>query len=113
MLRSARLIAIGNNTLDNHNISFLAAIMIVSTSTRKSSKIGNNSELLKIYRYIFRRPRGPGGGERAVHGEFVLFLFLQAHRETEAHFNATGLPSQRNNLDLFRYRSATFYQGYY
>jgi hypothetical protein len=27
-----------------------------------------------------------------MHGEFLSLLFLQAHRETEAHFNATGMP---------------------
>jgi hypothetical protein len=32
-----------------------------------------------------------------MHGEFVRLLFLQAHRETEAHFTATGMPSQRTN----------------
>jgi len=38
--------------------------------------------------------------------------FLQAHRETcdktEAHFNATGMPSQPHNLDSFRFRRAAF-----
>jgi hypothetical protein len=29
-----------------------------------------------------------------MHGEFLRVLFLQAHRETTAHFIATGLPSQ-------------------
>jgi hypothetical protein len=31
-----------------------------------------------------------------MHGEFFRPLFLQAHRETEAHFTATATPSQRN-----------------
>jgi hypothetical protein len=31
-----------------------------------------------------------------MHGEFLRLLFLQAHRETTAHFHATGLPSQQN-----------------
>ena len=31
-----------------------------------------------------------------IHGEFLRLLFLQAHRETTAHFIATGLPSQQN-----------------
>ena len=31
-----------------------------------------------------------------MHGEFLRLLFLQAHRETTAHFNATGPPSQLN-----------------
>jgi len=29
-----------------------------------------------------------------MHGEFLRLLFLQAHRETTAHFIATGLPSK-------------------
>jgi hypothetical protein len=37
-----------------------------------------------------------------MHGEFLRLLFLQAHRETEAHFTATGMPSQRNQSDSFR-----------
>jgi hypothetical protein len=56
---------------DNHNISFLPAI--VSTSTR-------------------------------MHGEFLRLLFLQAHRETEAHFTDAGMPSQRNQSDSFRFK---------
>ena len=62
---------------DNHNISFLPAIM--STSTR-------------------------------VHGEFLRLLFLQAHRETEAHFTAAGMSSQRNQSDSFRFNRAAFYR---
>ena len=40
----------------------------------------------------------------------VLF-FLQAHRETEAHFTANGMPSQRNQSDSFRFNRAAFYQS--
>jgi hypothetical protein len=37
----------------------------------------------------------------SMHGEFLRLLFLKAHRETAAHFNATGLPSAvlRNKTD--------------
>jgi hypothetical protein len=45
-----------------------------------------------------------------MHGEFLRLLVPQANRETEAHFMANGLPSQRNNSDMFRYRRAAFYQ---
>jgi hypothetical protein len=38
-------------------------------------------------------------------------LFLQAHRETEAHFTATGMPLQRNQSDSFRFKRAAFYQS--
>jgi hypothetical protein len=42
----------------------------------------------------------------------LRFLFLQAHRETTAHFHATGLPSQQNRSDnAFRFKRAAFYMG--
>jgi hypothetical protein len=44
-------------------------------------------------------------------GEFLRLLFLQAHRETKAHFTAAGLPSQRNQSESFRFKRAAFYQG--
>ena len=47
-----------------------------------------------------------------MHGEFLRLLFLQAHRETTAHFLATGLPSQQNRSDnAFRFKRAAFYMG--
>jgi hypothetical protein len=46
-----------------------------------------------------------------VHGEFLHLFFLQAHRETEAHFTAAGMSSQRNQSDSFRFRRAAFYQS--
>jgi hypothetical protein len=47
-----------------------------------------------------------------MHGEFSRLLFLQAHRETSAHFHATGLPSQQNRSDnAFRFKRAAFYMG--
>jgi hypothetical protein len=46
-----------------------------------------------------------------MHGEFLRLLFLQAHRETEAHFTATGMRSQRNQSDSFRFRRAAFYRS--
>jgi hypothetical protein len=42
---------------------------------------------------------------------FLHLLFLQAHRETEAHFTAAGMPSQRNQPESFRFKSEAFYQG--
>jgi hypothetical protein len=41
-----------------------------------------------------------------MHGEFLRLLFLQAHRETEAHFTAPGMPSQRNQSESFRVKRA-------
>jgi hypothetical protein len=58
----------------------------------------------------------PAGGRTStrtstrMHGEFLRLLFLQAHRETEAHFNATGMPSQGNQSDSFRYKRAAFFR---
>ena len=46
-----------------------------------------------------------GGG-----GEFLRLLFLQAHRETTAHFTAIGMPAQQHS-DSFRHRRAAFYNG--
>ena len=45
-----------------------------------------------------------------MHGEFLRLLFLQAHRETTAHFTALGLPAQQH-CDSFRYRRAAFYNA--
>ena len=45
-----------------------------------------------------------------MHGEFLSLLFLQAHRDTEAHFNA-GMSSQSNQSDSFRFQRAAFYQS--
>jgi hypothetical protein len=46
-----------------------------------------------------------------MHGEFLRLLFVQAHRETEAHFTAAGMSSQRNQSESFRFKRAAFYQG--
>ncbi len=46
-----------------------------------------------------------------MHGELLRLLFLQAHRETEAHFTAAGMSSQRNQSDSFRFKRAAFYNG--
>jgi len=46
-----------------------------------------------------------------MHCEFLRLLFLQAHWETEAHFTATGMPSQRNQSDSFCIKRAAFYQS--
>jgi hypothetical protein len=50
-----------------------------------------------------------------MYGEFFRLLFLQARRETTAHFNATGLPPKQNISDnafwFKRERSESFYMG--
>jgi hypothetical protein len=39
-----------------------------------------------------------------MHGEFLRLLFLQAHRETTAHFTALGMPAQQH---CHSFRSST------
>jgi hypothetical protein len=46
-----------------------------------------------------------------MHGEFLRLLFLQAHRETEAHFTAAGMSSQTNNSEALRFKRAACYNG--
>jgi hypothetical protein len=46
-----------------------------------------------------------------MHGELLRLLFLQAHRETKAHFTAAGMSSQRNQSDSFHFKRAAFYQS--
>jgi hypothetical protein len=46
-----------------------------------------------------------------MHGKCLRLLFPQAHRETEAHFTATGMPSQRDQSDSFRFKRAAFYKS--
>ncbi len=46
-----------------------------------------------------------------MHGEFLRLLFLQAHRETEAHFTAAGMSSQTNNSEALRFKRTAFYNG--
>jgi hypothetical protein len=47
----------------------------------------------------------------SMHGEFLRLLFLQAHRETEAHFTAAGMSSQTNNSEALRFKRVAFYNG--
>jgi hypothetical protein len=46
-----------------------------------------------------------------MQGAFLRLLFLQAHRETDAHFTATGTPSQQNSSESFRFKRAAFFQS--
>ena len=63
----------------------------------------DNQNLSFLPAIVSTRPR--------MHGEFFRRLFLQAHRETEAHFTAAGMSSQRNQSDSFRFKRAAFYQS--
>jgi hypothetical protein len=65
--------------------------------------IGNNQNISFLPAIVSTSTR--------MHGEFLRLVFLQAHRETEAHFIATGMPSQRNQSDSFRFKRAAFYQS--
>ena len=40
-----------------------------------------------------------------MHGEFLRLLFLQAHRETEAHFTAAGMSSHRIQIGLVPFQA--------
>jgi hypothetical protein len=44
-----------------------------------------------------------------MHGEFLRLLFLQDHRETEAHFTAAGMSSQTNNSEALLFKRTAFY----
>ncbi len=43
-----------------------------------------------------------------IHSEFVRLLFLQAHRETDRFFAASGVQLPQTNRGLFHYRRAAF-----
>ena len=69
----------------------------------KLTAIGNNQNISFLPAFVLTSTR--------MHGEFVRLFFLQAHRETEAHFTAAGMSSQRNQSDSFRFKRAAFYQS--
>jgi hypothetical protein len=45
-----------------------------------------------------------------LHSEFVRLLFLQAHRETDRFFAASGVQSAQSDRDQFNFRRAAFSQ---
>jgi hypothetical protein len=49
-----------------------------------------------------RRVDEPRDGHKELRETSILY---------EAHFNATGMPSQRNQSDSFRFKRAAFYQS--
>ena len=61
-----------------------------------------NSRVRVYYRYALLLL-----GLEDSHGEFLRLLFLQAHRETAAHFTAIGMPAQQH----CDFRRAAFYNG--
>jgi hypothetical protein len=44
-----------------------------------------------------------------LHCELVRILFLQAHRETDRFFAASGVEHAQHHQDQFRFRRAAFY----
>ena len=46
-----------------------------------------------------------------LHSEFVRLLFLQAHRETDRFFAASGVQSAHSTSEYFHYRRAAFLSG--
>ena len=55
---------------------------------------GTEKFFFNIYVSIFQKKEKHF--DKSLHGEFWRLLLLQARRETEAHFTAAGVPSQRN-----------------
>ena len=45
-----------------------------------------------------------------LHSEFVRLLFLQAHRETDRFFAASGVQSSHSTSDQFHFRRSAFTQ---
>ena len=81
--------------------------LCVLLRSAKLTAIGNNP--LTIRKFLFSPPIV--STSTRMHGEFLRLLVLQAHRETEAHFTATGMSSQHNQSDSFRLKRAAFYQS--
>jgi hypothetical protein len=50
-------------------------------------------------------------GTVVINNNPLRLLFLQAHRETEAHLTAAGMSLQHNHSDSFRLKRAAFYQS--
>jgi hypothetical protein len=46
-----------------------------------------------------------------LHSEFVRLLFLQAHRETDRFFAASGVQPAQSDRDQFHFRRAVFSSG--
>jgi hypothetical protein len=46
-----------------------------------------------------------------LHSELVRLLFLQAHRETDRFFSASGVQSAQSTSGMFQFRRAAFSSG--
>ena len=92
-------------------------LVCVCTSTRMHGEFLDCSKCadnIKTERSIFARRRL--AGHTATIEINVIQVkqkqsCLQAHRETEAHFIATGMSSQNINPEALRFKRAAFYNG--
>ena len=90
---------------------FITPLTKNTLSTNISTNIPNVGLPLAVIRtHISFLPAIMSTSNR-MQGEFLRLLFLQDHRETEAHFTAAGMSSQRNQSDSFRFKRAAFYNG--
>jgi len=64
--------------------------LCVLLRSANSIALGNNTLTIRNISFL---PAIASTSTR-MHGDFLRLLFLQAHRETEAHFTGTGMPSQ-------------------
>ena len=71
--------------------------LCVLLRSANSIALGNNTLTIRNISFL---PAIASTSTR-MHGDFLRLLFLQAHRETEAHFTGTGMPSQRNKRAAF------------
>jgi hypothetical protein len=83
------------------------APMRIATQRKRSLPISNNTLTNQNNSFL---PSIVSTSTR-MHGEFLRLLFLQAHREAEAHFTASGMSSQTNNSETLRFKHAAFYNG--
>ena len=72
----------------------------------KLTATGNNT--LTIRTFLFSPPLSAQA--HACTASFCVFFFYRP-TETDAHFTAAGMPSQRNQSDSFRFKSAACYQS--
>ena len=76
------------------------------TGTRVAA-IGNN--MLTIRTFLFSPLLSAQA--HACTANFCVFFFYRTTGETEAHFTATGMQSQRNQSDSFGFKRNSFYQS--
>ena len=83
---------------------------------KEGGEEGSRKKLARIRRVYSqlrrrRRKRRRRRRRRRRATPLLRLLFLQAHRETEAHFTAVGMSSQNINTEALRFKRAAFYNG--